>query len=174
MSGKADKADPDALTARQVAFARGVFEGKARTLAEAYRAAYDVSGTSPAQKKAQANEASRLWKHPGVRAWVDRARREVDLRNARRAVGEREAIRTRLWAEVDGDHAPSRLQALRLLGLECGMFREVNKLEVETNAATMSDAEVIAEIESTLREQQQDRSDPIDVVDITPKKKELH
>ncbi len=167
MAGKSDKADPDALTTRQLAFARSIVEGKTRTLAEAYRSAYGVTGTSVTQKKSQANEASKLWKHPGVRAWVDRARREIELRDARRSVGEREAIRTRLWGVADNaDRESDRLTALRLLGLECGMFAETNKLEVETNAASMSDAEVIAEIESALREQLGQGEDNSDVVDV--------
>lgn len=152
MSGKKDKSDPSALTQRQVSFARSVLEGKAKTLADAYRDVYEVSGTSPAQKKSQANEASKLWRHPGVQAYVDQARKAIEIQHARRAVGEREAIRARLWNEADGDKAGDRLIALKLLGQEAGMFTESHRVEVSEHNKDMSDAEVIAEIEAALRD----------------------
>ena len=148
MSGKVSRADPDALTQRQRDFADAVMGGDTRTLAEAYRSVYDTSGTTPSQKKSQSNEASKLWKHPGVRAYVDRTRAAVEVQRARRAVGEREAIRAKLWSEADGDRASDRLVALKMLGQEAGMFTD--RIELSDANTKMSDAEVIAEIEAAL------------------------
>lgn len=154
MSGKVDKADPDALTQRQRTFADTVMGGETKTLVEAYRRVYDTNGVTPMQKKAEGNEASRLWRHPGIKAYVDRARSQIEVQRARRAVGEREAIRAKLWREAEGDRASDRLVALKMLGQEAGMFTD--RIEVADANAELSDAEVIAEIEAALAQVQDD------------------
>ena len=152
MAGKANKADPDTLPQRQRAFADEVMSGNTRTLAAAYRLVYDTSGTTKEQKKAEGNEASRLWRHPGIVAHVDCARSQIEVQRARRAVGEREAIRAKLWREAEGERAGDRLVALKMLGQEAGMFTD--RIELSDANTEMSDAEVIAEIEAALAEVQ--------------------
>lgn len=150
MAGKKDKADARELTERQRRFALQVLEGKSPTLVHAYREVYDCKGDSPKQKKAQANEASRLWKHPGVRSFSEEFRKKAEAQRVRREVGERERVRQRLWSEADSaDRASDRINALRLLGQDAGMFTE--RVEVKEADDVMSDAEVIAEIELALR-----------------------
>lgn len=147
---KKDKADHRELTELQRRFALQVLEGKSPTLVHAYREVYNCKGDSARQKKAQANEASRLWKHPGVRSFADDFRKKAEAQRVRREVGERERVRQRLWSEADSaDRASDRINALRLLGQDAGMFTE--RVEVKEADDVMSDAEVIAEIELALR-----------------------
>ena len=77
MAGKKDKSDGRQLTELQRRFALQVLEGKSPSLVHAYREVYDCKGDSPKQKKAQANEASRLWKHPGVRSSLKSSERKL-------------------------------------------------------------------------------------------------
>tara|TARA_Y100000361_G_scaffold3241_1_gene2836 strand:+ start:472 stop:1020 length:549 start_codon:yes stop_codon:yes gene_type:complete len=150
MAGKKDKSDARELTELQRRFALQVLEGKSPTLVHAYREVYDCKGDSPKQKKAQANEASRLWKHPGVRSFSEDFRKKAEAQRVRREVGERERVRQRLWSEADAaDRASDRINALRLLGQDAGMFTE--RVEVKEATDELSDAEVIAEIEIALR-----------------------
>ena len=150
MAGKKDKSDARELTELQRRFALQVLEGKSPTLVHAYREVYDCKGDSPKQKKAQANEASRLWKHPGVRSFSEDFRKKAEAQRVRREVGERERVRQRLWSEADAaDRASDRINALRLLGQDAGMFTE--RVEVKEATDELTDAEVIAEIEIALR-----------------------
>tara|TARA_R110002020_G_scaffold35824_1_gene107970 strand:- start:2684 stop:3244 length:561 start_codon:yes stop_codon:yes gene_type:complete len=150
MAGKKDKSDGRQLTELQRRFALQVLEGKSPSLVHAYREVYDCKGDSPKQKKAQANEASRLWKHPGVRSFSEDFRKKAEAQRVRREVGERERVRQRLWNEADAaDRASDRLTALRLLGQDAGMFTE--RVEVKEATDELTDAEVIAEIEMALR-----------------------
>ena len=138
------------LTARQRKFADRVLDGSSRTLVHAYRAVYDCKGDTVKQKKAQANEASRLWKHPGIVSYGEVFRKKAEAQRVRREVGERTRITERLWQEAsDSDRASDRISALRLLGLEAGMFTE--RIEVKEPNDELTDAEVLAEIEIALR-----------------------
>jgi len=149
---KKDKADHRELTELQRRFALQVLEGKSPTLVHAYREVYDCKGDSARQKKAQANEASRLWKHPGVRSFADDFRKKAEAQRVRREVGERERVRQRLWSEADSaDRASDRINALRLLGQDAGMFIDRQSIEVKEASDQLTDAEVIAEIELALR-----------------------
>ena len=151
MAAKFDKADPSELTERQRLFALRVLTGDSKTLSDAYRYVYDCKGESKKQKKSQSNEASRLWSHPGIKKFSDEFRQNAENNRTRRAVGERESIRKRLWSEADqADKSSDRLTALKMLGQEAGMFTD--KVEVIESSDVMSDAEVIAEIELVLRE----------------------
>ena len=151
MAKKFDKSDPDELTERQRLFALSVLSGESKTLSEAYREVYDCKGDSAKQRKSQSNEASRLWSHPGVQKFSDEFRKRAEDMRVRRSVGEREAIRKRLWSEADlADKSSDRLTALKMLGQEAGMFTD--RIEVVESSDVMSDAEVIAEIETVMRE----------------------
>ena len=150
MAGKKDKSDSGELTELQRRFALRVLEGVSPTLVDSYRNVYRCKGDSPKQKKAQANEASRLWKHPGVRSFSEEFRKKAEANRVRREVGVRERVRQRLWSEADAaDRASDRLTALRLLGQEAGMFTE--RVEVREASDELTDAEVLAEIEIALR-----------------------
>jgi len=139
------------LTARQMKFATKVLDGSSPTLVHAYRAVYDCKGDTVKQKKAQANEASRLWKHPGIVRYGEVFRKKAEAQRVRREIGERTRITERLWQEAnDSDRASDRISALRLLGLEAGMFTE--RIEVKESGDELTDAEVLAEIEIALRD----------------------
>ena len=145
------------LTARQRKFATKVLDGSSPTLVHAYRAVYDCKGDTVKQKKAQANEASRLWKHPGIVRYGEEFRKKAEAQRVRREIGERTRITERLWQEAnDSDRASDRISALRLLGLEAGMFTE--RIEVKESNDELTDAEVLAEIEIALR----------NVIDVSP------
>ena len=140
-----------ALTERQRKFATKVLDGSSPTLVHAYRAVYDCKGDTVKQKKAQANEASRLWKHPGIVSYGETFRKKAEAQRVRREIGERTRITERLWQEaLDSDRASDRISALRLLGLEAGMFTE--RVEVKESNDELTDAEVLAEIEIALRD----------------------
>lgn len=139
------------LTARQRKFADRVLDGSSPTLVHAYRAVYDCKGDTVKQKKAQANEASRLWKHPGIVSYGEEFRKRAQAQRVRREIGERTRITEKLWQEAnDSDRASDRISALRLLGLEAGMFTE--RIEVKDSNDELTDAEVLAEIEIALRD----------------------
>ena len=139
------------LTQKQQGFVDGLLDPAIRTYADAYRAAYETGAMSP---RVIRDEASKLRAHPGVAQALDRARDRVERERARDGVAERQAIRRRLWAEVDSEDTPSasRVQALRLLGLASGtgMFSESSKVEL-SEPMPSSEAEVMAEIEALLR-----------------------
>ena len=173
-SGQSVMSKGRGLTARQKKFADRVLDGSSPTLVHAYRAVYDCKGDTVKQKKAQANEASRLWKHPGIVSYGEVFRKKAEAQRVRREVGERTRITERLWQEAnDSDRASDRISALRLLGLEAGMFTE--RIEVKESNDELTDAEVLAEIEIALRDaidisstnteavQLIDTSEPIDI-----------
>ena len=139
------------LTERQRKFATKVLDGSSPTLVHAYRAVYDCKGDTVKQKKAQANEASRLWKHPGIVRYGEEFRKRAQAQRVRREIGERTRITERLWREADdSERSSDRISALRLLGLEAGMFTE--RIEVKESNDELTDAEVLAEIEIALRD----------------------
>ena len=86
-----------------------------------------------------------------MQKFSDEFRKRAEDMRVRRSVGEREAIRKRLWSEADlADKSSDRLTALKMLGQEAGMFTD--RIEVVESSDVMSDAEVIAEIETVMRE----------------------
>lgn len=138
--------DPAQLSVKQKMFADAILEGKNSTLADAYRSVYQTENMSARTAR---NEASNLYRHPGVTAYMERARERVESDRARRAVGERESVRVRLWGEADdADRSSDRIAALRLLGQAAGMFAE--RVEIAEVSAERSDAEILAELEATL------------------------
>ena len=154
-SGQSVMSKGRSLTARQKKFADMVLDGSSPTLVHAYRAVYDCKGDTVKQKKAQANEASRLWKHPV--SYGEVFRKKAEAQRVRREVGERTRITERLWQEAnDSERSSDRISALRLLGLEAGMFTE--RIEVKESNDELTDAEVLAEIEIALR----------NVIDVSP------
>lgn len=156
-SGQSVMSKGRSLTARQRKFADRVLDGSSPTLVHAYRAVYDCKGDTVKQKKAQANEASRLWKHPGIVSYGEVFRKKAEAQRVRREVGERTRITERLWQEAnDSERSSDRISALRLLGLEAGMFTE--RIEVKESSDELTDAEVLAEIEIALR----------NVIDVSP------
>ena len=140
------------LTQKQDAFVQAVLDPEIRSYADAYRAVYVTEGMSP---KVIGNAASKLRAHRGVTMALDAARDRVERERARDGVAERQAIRRRLWAEVDSEDTPSasRVQALRLLGLASGtgMFSESQRIEL-TEPMPATEAETMAEIEALLKE----------------------
>ncbi len=150
-SGQSVMSKGRSLTARQKKFADRVLDGSSPTLVHAYRAVYDCKGDTVKQKKAQANEASRLWKHPGIVRYGEEFRKRAQAQRVRREIGERTRITERLWREADdSERSSDRISALRLLGLEAGMFTE--RVEVKESNDELTDAEVLAEIEIALRD----------------------
>ena len=146
-------------TGKQEAFARAVVEpdpetGKSRTLADAYRSAYDTDGMTP---KSVREEASKLRSHPKVAPMVEREQARVERLRARDAANVRRGILSRLDSIADdpGQPGSARVAALRLAGLEAGMFRERSQVEV-AGVLPKSESDTLAEIEAVLREALED------------------
>mgnify|MGYP003626751649 FL=1 len=135
-------------TEKQKRFAEGVVRGNL-PLVHAYREAYDTNGTA----KGQRNEASRLWRNPDVQAYAERIRRDLDAERARKLAADRDRIRDRLWAEADtADRSSDRLTALRLLGQQSGVNMFSERIEVSRAPDGASAADVVADIQATLRD----------------------
>jgi len=134
------------LTKKQQAFVDALINPDIKSYSDAYREAYDCGKMSP---KAIRIEASRLHAHPGVTQALDRAKDKIERERARTKIAERQAVHRKLWGEVDDPNTPSssRVAALRLLGLEAGMFSERMEL---AEKMPKSDAETMAEIEEIL------------------------
>ena len=136
------------LTKKQQAFVLNLQDPDVKSYSDAYRKAYDCERMSP---KAIRIEASRLHSHPLVTIELDKAAEKAARERARTKIAERQAVHRKLWSEVDDPDTPSssRVAALRLLGLEAGMFSE--RVEV-SEPLPKSDAETLAEIEEILGE----------------------
>lgn len=136
------------LTKKQQAFVLNLQDPDVKSYSDAYRKAYDCERMSP---KAIRIEASRLHAHPLVITELDKAAEKAARERARTKIAERQAVHRKLWSEVDDPDTPSssRVAALRLLGLEAGMFSE--RVEV-SETLPKSDAETLAEIEEILGE----------------------
>ena len=139
---------PRSGTERQRAFARAVVRGEFRTTTDAWESVYGAGGS----RRTRVNEASRAWRNPAVQSLATDERRALDAARSRRASGARAAGRARLWdlaesAERDAD----RLTALRLLGSVAGVDLFQTRVEVAP-APRESSAEIVAEIEETLRQ----------------------
>lgn len=136
------------LTKKQQSFVTGLLDPDVKTYSDAYRHAYNCDGMSPRTIRV---EASKLQAHPLVTSALDKAREKAERVRARTKIAERQAVHRRLWAEVDAEETPAtaRIAALRLLGLEAGMFSE--RVEV-AEKMPKSDAETMAEIEEILGE----------------------
>ena len=136
------------LTKKQRAFVVNLQDPDVKSYSDAYRNAYDCEKMSP---RAIRIEASRLHAHPLVTTELDKAAEKAARERARTKIAERQAVHRKLWSEVDDPDTPSssRVAALRLLGLEAGMFSE--RMEV-SEPLPKSDAETLAEIEEILGE----------------------
>lgn len=136
------------LTKKQQSFVTALLDPDIKTYSDAYRLAYNCGSMSPRSIRI---EASKLHAHPGVGSALDIAKEKADRVRARTKIAERQAVHRKLWAEVDAEDTPStaRIAALRLLGLEAGMFSE--RVEV-AEKMPKTDAETMAEIEDLLGE----------------------
>jgi len=108
------------LTAQQMAFARGVIEGK--SLRQAYRDAYPNDTSADNTISAAAN---RLIKDTRVSQVVQTAWEETQEHLTEdRAAAQRYVMRQLITLSKAGRQEGSRLKALELLGRAAGMFRE--------------------------------------------------
>jgi len=142
--------DKPKLTARQEKFVEELMNPQNRSYVSAYRKAYDPAPDS--LPKTVRDNASRLRNHSGVVAALEVARARLERERARDAVATRRAVTNALWSEIDSDdsNSSSRVAALRLLGLDAGMFVERQRVEV-SEPLPDSEAELLAELESRLR-----------------------
>ena len=145
----------DKLTAKQQAFVEAILNpdenGKARTLADAYREAYDAEGMSP---RVIRNRASELRAHGGITVAIEKGMAKREREFARDAGNRRRGILSRLDAIADDSENPaaSRVAALKLLGeAEGGMFTHRVETTV-SNATPETEADTLAELEETIRE----------------------
>ena len=139
---------PRSGTGNQQAFARAVIRGEFRHVTDAWESVYGCGGS----RRTRVNEASRGWRSPAVQRFAQDERRALDAERSRRASGAREAGRSRRWPCADS--APrdaSRLTALRRLGSVAGVDLFATRVEVAP-APRESSAEIVAEIEQTLRD----------------------
>lgn len=139
----------DRLTPRQRAFVEALLGG-AETLTAAYRSSYTVNKMS---SEAVSVEASRLHKHPKVSLALDEGRALQERVKLRDGANRRRGVIMRLDSIADDLDTPaaSRVAALRLIGIESGMFKERSAVEV-SGAAPNSEAETLVELEEILRE----------------------
>lgn len=133
---------------RQRQFAEVVVAGEKRTLVDAYESVYGSGGT----RRTRVNRASKLWRSTYCQTVAEGARRRLDAERRRKLAGERDAVRNRLWGIADASDArdSDKLTALRMLGQQSGVDMFAERVEV-SNVAQGSDAELIAELESMLR-----------------------
>ena len=136
------------LTDKQRAFVEGVLDPNVKTLAEAYRSAYETGGMSP---KVIRNEAAVLRAHHGVTMAVERAQAVLERQRARDRVSRARAVLDRLEREIDATDATptSRIAALRLLGIQEGLFSERSVVEL-AEPMPQSEADTLAEIEALM------------------------
>tara|TARA_R110002020_G_scaffold152829_1_gene331812 strand:- start:30 stop:503 length:474 start_codon:yes stop_codon:yes gene_type:complete len=139
----------DELTAQQRLFVQELLGG-AETLTAAYRAAYKVSKMTADAVRV---EASRLKKHPKVALALEEGRAAEERRMLRDGANKRRGVISRLDSIADDEESPSasRVAALRLIGLELGMFKERTAMEV-SGPAPDSESATLLELENTLRE----------------------
>ena len=133
---------------KQRTYAELVVSGEKRTMVAAYESVYGSGGS----RKTRVNEASRLWRSPYCQTVAEGARRRLDAERRRKLAGERDAVRNRLWGIADAPEArdSDKLTALRMLGSQSGVDMFAERVEV-ANVVQGSDAELIAELESLLR-----------------------
>ena len=107
------------LTSKQNKFIEGIIEGSCQS--DAYRLAYDKTNMS---SKTTWEAASRLSKNPKVIARLDQLSAEKEQNNRMFALSYEDRIINKLWEIVDqSNNNKIRLQALKLLGDTCGLFR---------------------------------------------------
>ena len=138
----------EAGSERQRAFAEVVVAGEKRTLVDAYESVYGSGGA----RRTRVNRASKLWRSTYCQTVAEGARRRLDAERRRKLAGERDAVRNRLWGIADAPEArdSDKLTALRMLGSQSGVDMFAERVEV-ANVVQGSDAELIAELESLLR-----------------------
>lgn len=107
------------ITAKMDAFARHVAEGM--SLADAYRQAFNTAKMKP---KTVRDDASRLARHPGVRAALEAYRADIEARIRMFSIDREERIWRRLWGLIEDDEVPPavRVRALDLAARLSGMF----------------------------------------------------
>ena len=137
------------LTPRQRGFVEAILDG-AETLTAAYRGSYNVRAMSA---EAVRVEASRLNSNPKVALALSEGRASQERMKLRDGANKRRGVIFRLDAIADDldNPAASRVAALRLIGIESGMFKERTAVEM-TSTAPESEAETLLELEEILRE----------------------
>lgn len=134
-------------TEKQRIFAELVATGECKTLTAAYGEVYG-NNMSPRTRR---NEASKLWNKPIVQGLARDVRARVSAQRALRLTGDADAIRRKLWKEAEeADRAADRIAALKLLGQQRGVNLFAERLEI-AEPDSVSDAEVLVEIESIIR-----------------------
>lgn len=125
------------LTAQQLAFVKGILDGKTAT--DAYRAAYDTA--TMADRTVWA-ESSRLRNNPDITAWITAAR-VACLGSARVTLDGhlQELERLKELALGSGNHGAA-VQAEQLRGKAAGHYTE--RFEISTDADPLATLEQIA------------------------------
>lgn len=106
------------LTPKQIAFARGVIEGK--SLKEAYRDAYGSGATD----ESVSVMAHRLGRNPRVREMIAGAWEETQEALAEDMAATRRYVMRRLLAHSKGGSDMVQMRALELMARAAGLFRE--------------------------------------------------
>jgi hypothetical protein len=126
---------PSGITTKMDLFARHVAEGL--SLANAYRAAFS---TAKMKAKTIRDDASRLARHPGVRAAIEAHRAEIEARNRMSALERGDRIWEQIWGLIEGEGVPPvvKVKALDLAARMAGMFRVqgVERLQSVTQIET--------------------------------------
>lgn len=131
------------LTAKQEAFAQGVSQGK--TLADAYRDAYDCENMKDASIW---TEASKLMDNPKVTRRVSAIQTATEEKTLHDQARLRRLVLERLYEEsANAESDSARIRALELLGKSIAMFTDKLEQETKERSADEIERELIARLE---------------------------
>lgn len=139
------------LSGSEEAFVKALMKPENRSYSAAFRDSQDCSGLTPHNVRVK---ASRMRQNVRVIAALDKARAKVEIRRVRDTINDRRRISESLWAEVESPSTPSaaKIGALRLLGLEAGMFSEKSVVSHSVGELPQSRGDILDEVESLLGE----------------------
>tara|TARA_R110001583_G_scaffold182357_2_gene340094 strand:- start:1592 stop:2092 length:501 start_codon:yes stop_codon:yes gene_type:complete len=148
----------EGLTGKQKNFVKALIDPECRSYSDAYRLAYDTTSMNPHTIR---REASKLRNHPDITTAMEKEIERAERLQIRDSIAVRKAVNNRLWAEVDSPDTPSasRIQALKLIGVEAGMFTEQKNISVSEGPMPKSRAEMLEEISDLLSTYD---TDPVD------------
>ena len=139
----------DGLTDKQKNFVKALIDPECRSYSDAYKLSYDTTNMNEHTIR---TEASKLRNHPDITAAMEKEIERAERLRVRDSIAVRKAVTNRLWAEVDSPDTPSasRIQALKLIGVEAGMFTEKKDVSVNEGPMPKSRAEMLEEISDLL------------------------
>jgi hypothetical protein len=153
----------EGLSDKQSSFVKALMDPECRSYSDAYKIAYSTENMNPHTIR---TEASKLRNHPDITAAIEKELERAERLRARDSIAVKKAVINRLWSEVDSLDTPaaSRIQALKLIGVENGMFTENKNVSVSDGPLPKSRAETMEEISDLLSTYSKDPLDNAIVV----------